>query len=224
MDITKDLESSVTFIRGLQSEYELSGIPFKDRKGTLSVKERHLEIKFVLSLHESIDALKIIDLNEFCIRNSLTGNRYLIPDRCGYLNGTTNLTADENVACPYTIKISNMMECGWNKTIAFLKEIGLHTFFIQINAICIDYLGFDETVFPSVERKEGLEKRILADILHPEFAEEKPSSGLLTILTFKFRRWWHNRWKHPLVYKEWLLPMFLTLLWSHLRRYKTIKD
>lgn len=112
----------------------------------------------------------------------------------------------------------------WNKTITFLKEIGLYTFFCQINAICVDYLGFDETVFPSVERKEGLEERILADILHPEFAEEKPSSGLLPILTFKFRRWWHNRWKHPLVYKEWLLPMFLTLLWSHLRRYKTIID
>ena len=115
-------------------------------------------------------------------------------------------------------------EVNWNEAIAFLKEIGLHTFFNQINAICIDYLGFDETVFPTVERKEEMEKRILADILHPEFAEEKPSSGLLPILTFKFRRWWHNRWKHPLVYKEWLLPMFLTLLWSHLRRYKTIKD
>lgn len=115
-------------------------------------------------------------------------------------------------------------EVDWNEAIAFLKEIGLYTFFCQINAICIDYLGFDEIVFPYVERNEMLEERILADILHPEFAVEKPSLGLFPILTFKFRRWWHNRWKHPLVYKEWLLPMFLTLLWSHLRRYKTIKD
>lgn len=115
-------------------------------------------------------------------------------------------------------------EVDWNKAITFLKEIGLYTFFCQINAICIDYLGFDERVFPFVERKEGLEARILADILHPEFSGEKPSSGLLSIITFKLCRWWHNRWKHPLVYKEWLLPMFLTLLWSHLRRYKTIKD
>ena len=115
-------------------------------------------------------------------------------------------------------------EVNWNKAIAVLKEIGLYTFFNQVNAICIDYLGFDEVVFPSVERKEELVERILSDILHPEFAEEKPSSGLLPILTFKFRRWWHNRWKHPLVYKEWLLLMFLTLLWSHLGRWKTIKD
>ena len=75
-----------------------------------------------------------------------------------------------------------------------------------------------------IERDKDLEERILMDILHPEFAEEKPASGLIPILTFKFRRWWHNRWKHPLVYKEWLLPMFLTLLWSHLRRWGTIKD
>lgn len=115
MEITKNLDLSIEFIRTLQSEYELSGIPLKDRNGTLIVKERHLEINFVLSLHESIDALKIIDVNEFCIRNNLTGNRYLIPDRCGFLSGATNLTADENAACPYTIKISNMMECGWNK-------------------------------------------------------------------------------------------------------------
>ena len=115
-------------------------------------------------------------------------------------------------------------EVDWNGAIAFLKEIGLYTFFNQVNAICIDFLGFDEAVFPFVERKEEQEERIIADILHPEFADEKPFSGLFPILTFKFRRWWHNRWKHPLVYKEWLLPMFLTLLWSHLRRYKTIKD
>ena len=115
-------------------------------------------------------------------------------------------------------------EVDWKEASDFLKEIGLYTFFHQINAICIDYLGFAEDVFPAVERNRELEERILADILHPEFAEEKPAAGLLSILIFKFRRWWHNRWKHPLVYKEWLLPMFLTLLWSHLKRYKTIKD
>ena len=115
-------------------------------------------------------------------------------------------------------------EVDWNATIDFLKEIGIYTFFNQINAICVDYLGFSESCFPSIERNKDLEERIIMDILHPEFAEEKPTSGLIPILTFKFRRWWHNRWKHPLVYKEWLLPMFLTLLWSHLRRYKTIID
>lgn len=115
-------------------------------------------------------------------------------------------------------------EVDWMSMVTFLKEIGLYTFFNQINAICVDHLGFSASVFPYVKRSKDLENRIFADILHPEFEEEKPSKGVLSILAFKFRRWWHNRWKHPLVYKEWLLPMFLTLLWSHLRRYKTIKD
>lgn len=115
-------------------------------------------------------------------------------------------------------------EINWKEAIDFLKETGLYTLSNQINAICVNYLGFAENIFPTIERNESLTQRILSDILHPEFAEEKPATGLLPILSFKFRRWWHNRWKHRLVYKEWLLPMFLTLLYSHLRRYKTIKD
>lgn len=115
-------------------------------------------------------------------------------------------------------------EVDWKAAIDFLKEIGIYTFFNQINAICVDYLGFPESCFSVIERNKDLEERMLMDILHPEFVEKKPVSGLIPILNFKFRRWWHNRWKHPLVYKEWLLPMFMTLLWSHLRRYKTIKD
>ena len=115
-------------------------------------------------------------------------------------------------------------EVNWKATIDFLKKIGIYTFFNQINAICIDYLGFPESCFPAIEKDKDLEERILMDILHPEFAEGKPTSGLISILTFKLRRWWHNRWKHPLVYKECLLPMFLKLMWSHLRRWGTIKD
>lgn len=115
-------------------------------------------------------------------------------------------------------------EVDWDEAMDFLRKIGLYVFFNQINAICVDYLGFEEGLFPPIERKGALEQRILSDILHPEFAEEKPESGLLPVIAFKLRRWWYNRWKHPLVYKDRLLPMFITLLWSHLRRYKTIKD
>ena len=111
----------------------------------------------------------------------------------------------------------------WSELVPFIKEMGIWTFFNQINAICEDYLGLQFDGIPAIERNEELERRILEDVLHPEFAEEKPS-GLIPVLAFKARRWWHNRWKHPLVYDEWLLPMLLTLAWSHLRRIKTIKD
>lgn len=115
-------------------------------------------------------------------------------------------------------------EVDWIEAITFLKEIGLYTFFNQINAICIDYLGFGEDEFPFVERNEMLEERILCDVLHPEFAEEKPSSGLQNILAFKLHRWWRNRWKHVLIYNDKLWVTFVTLLLSHLKRIDTIKD
>lgn len=115
-------------------------------------------------------------------------------------------------------------EVDWNDAIAFLREIGLYTFFNQINAICVDYLGFDEKAFPTICRDQGIEKRILKDVLAPEFDAKRPNDSLLSIVCFKFRRWFANRWKHQLVYKDNLLMTFVTLSWSHLLRFRTIKD
>lgn len=115
-------------------------------------------------------------------------------------------------------------EVDWNATILFLKEIGLYHFFNHINAICSDNLGFAEDIFPKIERNHYWEQRILKDILHPEFEDKKPNDGLLAILMFKTKRWWRNRWKHQMVYNDSLLMTFATLAWSHLKRFKTIKD
>ena len=115
-------------------------------------------------------------------------------------------------------------EVDWKSTIDFLKEIGLYTFFNQINAICVDYLGFEEKDFPAINRGQRSEKRILLDILSPEFDVQKPKGSLLSIVCFKLKRWWANRWKHQLVYNDNLLMTFVTLTWSHLVRFKTIKD
>lgn len=115
-------------------------------------------------------------------------------------------------------------EVDWDATILFLKEIGLYQFFNHINAICTDSLGFAEDIFPRIERNNYWEQRILKDILHPEFEEKKPIGGLFANLRFKTKRWWRNRWKHQLVYNDSLTMTFATLAWSHLKRFKTIKD
>lgn len=115
-------------------------------------------------------------------------------------------------------------EINWNDFIGFLKDLGIYTFFNQINAICVDHLGFSETYFPDIRRNQELEERILMDILSPEFNEKKPNGSLFTVVWFKLRRWWANKWKHQLVYNDNLLMTFATLALSHLKRIKTIKD
>lgn len=115
-------------------------------------------------------------------------------------------------------------EVNWNDIIGTLKDMGIYTFFNQINAICVDYLGFSEKDFPAIRRNQELEERILMDILSPEFDEEKPNGSLFTVVWFKLRRWWANKWKHQLVYKDNLPSIFATLALSHLKRIKTIKN
>lgn len=115
-------------------------------------------------------------------------------------------------------------EVDWSAAIGFLKEIGIDVFFHQINAICVDYLGFTEADFPTIERNAQMEQRILMDVLRPEFDEERPNGGLVSVIWFKYKRWWANRWKHQLVYHDRLLTTFATLAWSHLKRFETIKE
>lgn len=115
-------------------------------------------------------------------------------------------------------------EVDWDITILFFKEIGLYQFFNHINAICTDSLGFAEDIFPRIERNPYWEHRILKDILHPEFEVTKPKKSLFVIIWFKTKRWWRNRWKHQLVYNDSLLMTFVTLAWSHLKSFRTIKD
>lgn len=112
----------------------------------------------------------------------------------------------------------------WEIVVSMLKKVGIYRFFQQINAICVDYLGFSESKFPQIERDAALEKRILNDILSPEFSEEKPKGNTIQVICFKTRRFFANRWKRELVYREGIWSQLWHGSIAHLQRFKTIKD
>lgn len=112
----------------------------------------------------------------------------------------------------------------WGLVVSTLKKVGIYRFFQQINAICVDYLGFSESTFPQIERDAALEKRIVEDILSPEFGEEKPKGNTLQVICFKTRRFFANRWKRELVFREGIWNQLWYGSIAHLRRYNTIKD
>ncbi len=96
--------------------------------------------------------------------------------------------------------------------------------FQQINAISVDYLGFSESTFPQIEREEALEERIINDILSPEFSEEKPKGNTIQVICFKTRRFFANRWKRELVYREGIWSQLWHGSIAHLQRFRTIRD
>ncbi len=118
----------------------------------------------------------------------------------------------------------NSASVDWVSLETFAKELNMHKFLHCLNGICIDYLGMSDGLLPSFERDVNLEKRVLAEIFEPEFSEAKPqNAGILRSLSYKFRRWWANRWKHRIVYREGLVSTFFVQLRSHLMKPKSLK-
>ena len=115
-------------------------------------------------------------------------------------------------------------EIDWKWLVGILRDFHMLDFFNYLNAICVEDLGFDVGLFPSVSDKEGasgiesaMKKRILSDILSPEFTEEEPAKkGLIPRVVFKFRRWQANAWKQKLCYKGSRFVAFWRSVYTHI--------
>ena len=112
-------------------------------------------------------------------------------------------------------------EVDWPWLLSVLKEYHLMDFFNILNAICVDDLGFDSYIFPEVRFIPQLKERIIKDTLCPEFSEQEPS-GIIKRFFFRYRRWKSHEWKHNLCYDESMFSIFLSAVWSHILKPKSI--
>lgn len=113
-------------------------------------------------------------------------------------------------------------QIDWETICTIASQQNMHKFLHCINAISVDYFGLDESKLPVIQRNKSLEIRVLKDIITPEFDEKSPKGSIIKILRFKYRRWWANRWKHHIVYKEGLFQTFWMQIWSHLLKPKSL--
>lgn len=114
-------------------------------------------------------------------------------------------------------------EVEWDMVKSVAKEYNLYRFMNCQNALCIDYLGFPADAFPIFERDEALEKRVINDIIYPEFNEDAPN-GFINGLWFKYKRWKANSWKHKITFPESLAETLLTQLFAHLLKPASLKN
>ena len=105
----------------------------------------------------------------------------------------------------------------WQRLERTARQQHMLRFLHCLNAIAIDRLGLGAETVPAFERDPRLEKRVWEDILSPGFAGALPRRFAARTL-FRLRRWWGNRWKHRLVYREGLVASFFMQLHGHLAK------
>ena len=125
-------------------------------------------------------------------------------------------------------------EVDWKWLDGLLVKYHLKDFFNCINAICVEDLGFEFNLYDNLNDNVNhnhnylantnpsndtnfnlLKKRVLADILNPQFTSAEPD-GFVPRMIYKYKRWQGNAWKQKLCYEESRWSAFGTLLWSHL--------
>lgn len=108
-------------------------------------------------------------------------------------------------------------EIDWGWLHDKLNEFGMNDFYSIINAISVEDLGFDASIFKGVQFNPQLKEMVLSDILSPAFTSETPKSKISRVI-YKYRRWKGNGWKHALCYNENRWGNFWPLLKSHVMK------
>lgn len=117
----------------------------------------------------------------------------------------------------------NRTAIDWKRVVTTARKLNMHRFLGCLNAIAIDMLGMDATAVPPFVRDAALERRVLNDLLAPEFDAPAPEGRLPQMLHYKLRRWWANRWKHRIVYREGLAATFLRQVGIHLLEPRSLR-
>lgn len=106
-------------------------------------------------------------------------------------------------------------EIDWDWLRGVLTKYKMVDFYNCINAICVEDLGFEASIFHGIQFNPEMKERVLNDIIHPKFERNEPK-WLLLRLIYKYRRWKANEWKRKLCYKESDMSVFWSGLKSHL--------
>lgn len=108
-------------------------------------------------------------------------------------------------------------EIDWKWLDNMIDEYHMRDFYNCLNAICVEDLGFNPVLFHSEQFLPEMKRRVLNDILDPEFTIEEPD-GFCKKWFFKYRRWKGNRWKQKLCYKESAWSAFRSGMMVHIKK------
>jgi len=114
---------------------------------------------------------------------------------------------------------SNSIDWGWLQ--GLLTSYGMKDLFDIFNAICVEDLGFNPSIFPHMQFKPVLKDRVLNEIISPEFPAQMPMHVFPRII-YKLRRWKGNTWKRKLCFRENMWVQFWTSVCGHILKPNSI--
>ena len=112
-------------------------------------------------------------------------------------------------------------EVDWNMLYPIIEEHGMTPFLNIINAICVENLGFDASLFPTVQFNPVLKERVLNEVFNYKYSDDNTNSIIRRQIN-RYRRWKDNAWKHELCYKESMWSAFWSGVWGHLMKPSTL--
>lgn len=113
-------------------------------------------------------------------------------------------------------------EIDWEWLLETLEKYGMKPLYGIFNAICVEDLGFETSIFHGgVQFDPVLKDRVLNEILSPEYPDALPRNIVKRVL-YKYRRWRGNAWKQELCFKESRWEAFWSGVWIHLLKPGTI--
>lgn len=113
-------------------------------------------------------------------------------------------------------------EIDWDKVLAIYKDEQMKSFYDAIATICVRDLGLDVSYFQGYTHNENLADRVLEDIFAKKDILPMSSAGIQGLAKLKYGiqkslRWWNNRWKYKMVYKESMLESFMGLALNRIK-------
>ena len=112
-------------------------------------------------------------------------------------------------------------EIDWEWLVGKLKEFHLMDFFNILNTICVKYFSFNSDIFHYELCEHEMVDRVMNDTLSPEFGGREPAN-FFARAWFRYCRWKAHEWKHKLCYEESMASIFMSAVWNHLLKPKTI--
>lgn len=116
---------------------------------------------------------------------------------------------------------NNHKRIDWRWLMIVLEQFGMKKIFMIFNAICVEDLGFETAIFPTVQYNPVLKDKVLKEIVAPLFSAQMPSNIVKRVI-YKYRRWRASEWKRKLCFNENMIDSFISGVRSHLIKPSTI--